>query len=594
MTLRKATSQEAVRSSSSVIKKSEHKISVGDVQYYLVPNGKVVLCFISRFFPLPAALAAHTPTLILAYSVTPGQAITRSALREFRSRRLDHDDVFQAAFFENFVFYGASKEELYREAGAGNELESWGMKNVAFIPCHSSAKVPSVSIEDSQSGLNKKVIVPSRCYFNPSPSRPLDGIRISVKDSIDIAGHKTTLCNRAWMDLYPRKEKHAACVETFLKAGAIIVGKVKLQAMIMREEPLECVEFTAPFNPRADGYQVPSGSSHASAAGISSYDWLDFSIGSDTNGSGRKPASYNGCFSIRPSTGIMDTNGVVAFFPEFDMPVFFGRDISKFPHFISAWYGESPLLRKPSKTRVEILYPVDFLPTSNPAQSHLIEKFVTGLELALQTKRTKICLAQLWKEDRPDGEEHDGIAKYLDTAGIYPFYYDQYHNLADFRSEYKKKHGKPPFVHRALRWQWVVAKTISKAERDECLRRCQVYAAWLLKRVFDAGSQGSIKVMVLPIESGQPNYRDSPLPPYSLLSGFNPLHMPPIMRAPEVTAPVGDIPYQSIVSEREEPLPIAISLIGPPGTDLILPELVKKGLKGAGLPVEVKTGRSMF
>jgi hypothetical protein len=53
-------------------------------------------------------------------------------------------------------------------------------------------------------------------------------------------------------------------------------------AMIMREESLECAEFTAPFNPRADGYQVPSGSSHASAAGIGLYDWLDFSLGSDS------------------------------------------------------------------------------------------------------------------------------------------------------------------------------------------------------------------------------------------------------------------------------------------------------------------------
>jgi hypothetical protein len=61
------------------------------------------------------------------------------------------------------------------------------------------------------------------------------------------------------------------------------VGKAKLQAMIMREEPLEAVEFTAPFNPRGDGYQVPSGSSHGSAAGIGSYEWLDFSIGSDSS-----------------------------------------------------------------------------------------------------------------------------------------------------------------------------------------------------------------------------------------------------------------------------------------------------------------------
>lgn len=84
------------------------------------------------------------------------------------------------------------------------------------------------------------------------------------------------------MDLYPPKTENAACVQTLIDAGAIIVGKAKLQAMIMREEPLECVEFTAPFNPRADGYLVPSGSSHGSAAGIASYDWLDFSLGSDS------------------------------------------------------------------------------------------------------------------------------------------------------------------------------------------------------------------------------------------------------------------------------------------------------------------------
>ncbi len=108
-----------------------------------------------------------------------------------------------------------------------------------------------------EAGLNGRVVVPSRCYFKSSKSRPLDGARISVKDNIDIAGHKTTLCNRSWQELYPAKTKHAACVQVLVDAGAIIVGKAKLQAMIMREEPLECVEFTAPFNPRGDGYQVP-------------------------------------------------------------------------------------------------------------------------------------------------------------------------------------------------------------------------------------------------------------------------------------------------------------------------------------------------
>src|ERR1700710_264402 len=99
-----------------------------------------------------------------------------------------------------------------------------------------------LTLDTPEAGLNGRVVVPSRCYYKPSNSRPLDGARISVKDNIDIAGHKTTLCNRAWQDFYPAKEKHAACVQVLLDAGAVLVGKVKLQAMIMREEPLECVE----------------------------------------------------------------------------------------------------------------------------------------------------------------------------------------------------------------------------------------------------------------------------------------------------------------------------------------------------------------
>jgi hypothetical protein len=37
----------------------------------------------------------------------------------------------------------------------------------------------------------------------------------------------------------------------------IIVGNAKPQALILREESMECIEFTAPFNPRGNGYQVP-------------------------------------------------------------------------------------------------------------------------------------------------------------------------------------------------------------------------------------------------------------------------------------------------------------------------------------------------
>ncbi|KAF2811179.1 uncharacterized protein BDZ99DRAFT_297432 [Mytilinidion resinicola] len=100
--------------------------------------------------------------------------------------------------------------------------------------------------------------------------------------------------------------------------------------------------------------------------------------------------------------------------------------------------------------------------------------------------------------------------------------------------------------------------------------------------------------MVLPIEAGEPNYCDADLPPYSLLSGYAGLNMSPMMQALEVTAPVGDIPYHSLLTKKEEPLPIAGSAIGAPGTDLILVDLVEKGMKAENLPTQVKTGRSMY
>lgn len=181
-------------------------------------------------------------------------------------------------------------------------------------------------------------------------------------------------------------------------------------------------------------------------------------------------------------------------------------------------------------------------------------------------------------------------------AGIFPYYHDRYRNSAYFRDEYEAKFGKPPFVHRALHWQWEeIGKKVSKEQRDELWRRSEVYREWLGSKVFHNDDIDVLTVMVLPIESGQPNYRDAPLPPYlPLLSGYSALNMSPMTRSPEVTAPIGDIPYDSIVTLREERLPVAVSLIGPPGTDLLLVDVVHKGIKAGGLATTVKTGYSMF
>lgn len=290
----------------------------------------------------------------------------------------------------------------------------------------------------------------------------------------------------------------------------------------------------------------------------------------------------------------MKTDGVIGQFPQFDMPVFFGRDISKFSDFISVWYGDFPMLEVPSQKPIKILYPLDYLPTPNPAQTLLIDKFVRGLEVAMNVTRTDIYLAEYWENECPDGPEHSDISAYLKLAGSYPYYRDSYYDLAGFRDEYTKQYGKPPFVHEAMRWQWDIGKSISVEQRDMYWRRSEIYRHWLLNRVFDAHSNNLKTIMILPIEAGEPNYRESKPAPFSILSGYSSLNMAPMMRAPELTAPVGEIQFHSTVTDRIEPLPIAVSIIGTPGMDLILADVVEKGLEAVGLPTWVKTGRSMY
>ncbi|KAL2376070.1 hypothetical protein RJZ90_007758 [Blastomyces dermatitidis] len=514
----------------------EVQITVGQVEYLLIPHPEV------NFLDFESS--NNDPTLALVYITKPGQTVSGSALRQFRTDTLDRDDVFQPEFFSNVIFYGCKEAEFCLEPDAREELATWNtdtwsciegnptakaapgpygedlatMENLSRFQCNLYVHFQTlarllwemITLDPPQAGTDGRVIVPSRCYYKPCKERPLDGARISVKDNIDIAGHKTTLCNRAWQDLYPAKTQHANCVQVLIDAGAVIVGKSKLQAMIMREEPLEAVEFTSPFNPRADGYQVPSGSSNGSAAGIGSYEWLDFSLGSDRIMNTDGVVGQFPCVQAPLNLTWMGNNTDLglASFRKFDMPVFFGRDLSRFSDFISVWYGDSPDLRKPSRFPVRILYPHDYLPTTNAEQSLLIDRFIQGLESALGVKREEISLAEEWKRDCPDGKDNDDIAEYLKLAGGYPYYHDSYHHLDDFRKDYKEKYGKAPFVHRAMHWQWDISKKITREERDMYWRRSEIYRQWLLDKIFKADSKDSISIMVFPIEEGRPNYRD--------------------------------------------------------------------------------------
>ncbi len=143
-------------------------------------------------------------------------------------------------------------------------------------------------------GSNAAVAVPSRLYFKPSEDRPLNGMRIATKDNMHLSGVVTGLGNRAYADLYGKRDETAEFIKLLLDKGAIVVGKTKLSAFAGSEvPPCECVDYFPPWNPRGDGYQGPSGSSSGAGAAAAGYSWLDASICTDSKGTSPLSALFD-------------------------------------------------------------------------------------------------------------------------------------------------------------------------------------------------------------------------------------------------------------------------------------------------------------
>lgn len=118
------------------------------------------------------------------------------------------------------------------------------------------------------------------------------------------------------------------------------------------------------------------------------------------------------------------------------------------------------------------------------------------------------------------------------------------------------------------------AKNVTPEEHELGLQRFHVYREWLLKEALRVHERNPI--LVWPIKVVEPNYRDevpkNPQTGDQLLS--DPLLLAPVLGAPELVVPIGEIGYQSRISQREEPLPVCVAVMGLPGMTFIIPSWV--------------------
>ena len=160
---------------------------------------------------------------------------------------------------------------------------------------------------------------PEFIYTGNFPNRAsgsLSGLRLGVKDLFHIAGIPTTAGNPDWLTSHSQPATVTApSVTTLLAAGAVLLGKTLTDELAYSLEGVN-KHYGTPTNPKAPN-RIPGGSSSGSAVAVANGS-IDIGLGTDTGGSIRVPASYNGIYGFRPSHGAVSCEHLIPLSPRFD------------------------------------------------------------------------------------------------------------------------------------------------------------------------------------------------------------------------------------------------------------------------------------
>jgi len=138
-----------------------------------------------------------------------------------------------------------------------------------------------------------------------APAKPLYGVPFAIKDNIDLASLPTTA---GCPEYAYQPAGSATVVQALLDAGAIPIGKTNLDqfatGLVGTRSPHGAC--SSVFDKR----YISGGSSSGSAVAVAR-GWASFALGTDTAGSGRVPAAFNGLIGLKPTRGLLSTLGVV-------------------------------------------------------------------------------------------------------------------------------------------------------------------------------------------------------------------------------------------------------------------------------------------
>ncbi len=371
---------------------------------------------------------------------------------------------------------------------------------------------------------------------------PLASLTAAVKDIYAIAGERMGCGNPEWLANHEPAVRHCPPVQKILDAGATITGKTICDEFFYSMTGINA-HYGMPVNARAPG-RLPGGSSSGSAAAVGA-GLCDFALGSDTGGSVRIPASFNGLYGLRPTHERIVHTDVADMAPSFDVP---------------GWFAATPgVFRKVGAVLLD-----------NRRVTAKIERVVV-LEDAFEQAEEPVAdflrtLLEFMSDDLP-AMIHGRIA----PEGFDPWReafriiqaYETWQSFGDFITKHQPKIG--PGIHERMAF----AATVTQAQADAG-RLVQTKAREHIRQVAVPGT-----ILVLPTAPAIAPLADTPA---ADLEDFRAR----VMRL-TCTAGLSGLPQMTIPAGTITGCPVGLSFIGWAGGDEALLDLACKLARHCGM-----------
>ncbi|ESQ40873.1 hypothetical protein EUTSA_v10013019mg [Eutrema salsugineum] len=186
-------------------------------------------------------------------------------------------------------------------------------------------RIKALRQEDFGAFLDRFELLPFPPPPPPAAKQSLSGLTFSISDAFDVKNYITGFGSPQWKKTHEAAEKTAVVVTTLLKNGATCVAKTIMDELgfgITGENK----HYGTPINPLMPS-NVPGGCSSGSAVSVGA-ELVDFSLGIDTTGGVRIPASFCGVLGFRPSQGTVSSVGVLPNSQSLETVGWFARDPS--------------------------------------------------------------------------------------------------------------------------------------------------------------------------------------------------------------------------------------------------------------------------